>query len=298
MFLHWTPPSERNVNWQQVSTASTLYDIVYANGYYCAVGTDGATYFSTDRSNWSQYNISGTTTGDHVAGVTHNGSKFYAIYTEASTNTAKIVETTGPGVGWSASTGFSTGTGSAVGIKSDGAGITIAVNSGRDVLIENTPISSPWSIASDVYTSGSMNQLEFTSGTWWVTGTRYVYTGNGTGTWTRYDVTGGASTVFRGIVEDLSANLIVSGDGLYLSTNNGSTWSSLTAPSGNYNSIEYGDLRFLSVDTTTATIESTNASTFSTVGHTGTTADLNRVRWINGEFIAVGNGIWVLYAST
>lgn len=295
MFLHWTPQLARNPNWIQKSTVSTVYDMVYANGYYVAVGSSGQTWRSTDRNTWTSYGISGVT--DDVKGVTWNGSKFYAVYSK-SDGTVQIVEST-DGTGWSNTINMGTGSGSAVGIKSDGAGITIAVSSNRDVYVENTV--NPWSNAADVYTSGVMNQLEYTSGTWWVTGTRYVYTGNATGTWTRYDVSGG-SVVFRDIVEDDSGNLVVVGvhssgtPGVYLSSNNGTSWSALTAPDGDYNSVEYGDNRLLAVDTTTDTVESTDASTFSTVGHTGATADLYGVRWINGEFIAYGNGIWILNA--
>ncbi len=302
MFLHWTPSIERNTNWIQTSTEATLFDVVYANGQYCAVGTDGATYFSTDRTTWTQYNISGATTGDSVVGVTHNGSKFYAIYNDVSAGKCQIVETTGPGVGWTNSTtAFGT---TAVGIKSDGAGLTVALSADRSVRREDTPNTSPWSTASNMFTSGTPLQLEFTDSKFWATSTGFVYvTSFATSSWTRYDITTGTPQPTRGIVADDSGDLVIVGDhdatdtGLYTSTTGGSSWSDLSGSTADYNSVAYGDGRFLAVDTTTATIELTSGTAFTDLGHTGTTADLNRVRWINNEFIAVGNGIWVLYAS-
>jgi hypothetical protein len=298
MFFHWTSLVERNFDyWQQTSTISTVLDIAYYDGVYVAVGQNGKTWKSTDRITWGEWGPSGVTTD--IVAVTHNGSKFYAVYSDATG--MRIIQSTN-GEGWSPA--YSSGNSYvAAGIISDGAGRTLAVSVDGDLMSEDTTISQPWSPAGTIYAGADINRAHFANGTFYL-GNGFIYRGPGSD---RVDVTNLAATQEYDIAFNGSFYVIVGNHSAPstapaifktsgTNTNTGQ-WSVATAPSGDYKSIAWGSGRFIAVDTTQTTIKSTDGSTFTNLGFTGTDAILNKVRFINNEFIAVGSGIWLLYTD-
>ena len=298
MFLHWSSLVERTDDyWQQLSLVSTVLDIAYGNGVYVAVGQSGKTWQSTDRITWAEYGPSGVT-ADIVA-VTYNGSKFYAVYSSA---TGMAIIQSPDGTGWSSA--YSTGNNYvAAGIISDGAGRTLAVSDSGNLFSEDTTISQPWSPAGTIYAGAGINRAHFANGTFYL-GNGFIYRGPGSdiADVTNYSATQQYDIAFNGsfyvIVGNhsnpTSAPAVFKTSGT--NTNTGQ-WSLATAPSGDYKSIAWGSGKFVAVDSTQSTIQSTNGSTFGDLGFTGTDAILNKVRYLNNEFIAVGVGIWLLYTD-
>jgi fibronectin type 3 domain-containing protein len=119
--------------------------------------------------------------------------------------------------------------------------------------------------------------------------------------------TSGAGQALRGVAFGASAWVTVGlGGNIYRSTNNGSSWSPRTSgTTAHLNGVAYGAGKFIAVGAsanstngTPVILQSTEGLTWSTVslgGSPATRQSLNRVRFINSQFHAVGdNGAYIV----
>jgi len=303
MFLHWTGSVGANPDWQQKSTIATVVDIEWFDGTYIAVGSAGEIWSSTDRITW---NLNSQNFTYPFLGVTHNGTKFYAAYINTADSALYVIQSSNNGISWSQA--FKTADGYAPvgntfgGIASDGAGTTwtIGGNSLLPIISETTitdwqagspnTLSTPSStIVGVTYVGGY--QVFLGVGRIWRDGTNIDYTNDTPRA--AYDIAHKPGTTDFVLVGEHDSD----DSGIFKSTNNMTSWTAATAPDGIYKSVTYGSGKYLAVVSTQDTIISTDGATFTNLGFTGTDAVLNTVKYINNEFIAVGNGIWSLYAD-
>ncbi|MEL7566705.1 MAG: immunoglobulin-like domain-containing protein, partial [Dehalobacterium sp.] len=286
-----------------------LYDVVYGDGQFVAVGQSGKILLSADGENWVTKTVSPM---DYtLLSVTYANGKYVAA--GMGTTTAKPkggIMTSDDGENWTVRHSHTTytlwdvtyggGVFAAVGGRSDQSGsYYICTSTDGTTWTPRSVLGAPTSTAcfySVDYDSSRFIAAGSTTGSG--TNKAYVAASDDGITWTYRGDEGKSS--FRVVTSNASSSqyVVMGGTGnIYTSDNGGTSWTSRTlGTTKTLRDVAWNGSLFVSVGRE-GTIQTSPDGVTWTIQSSGTTNDLNKVDYLNGQFIAVGNTGAILTSS-
>jgi hypothetical protein len=206
--------------------------MVYFNGNYVAVSSDGTVMSSPDGANWTQTPLPGRQV---MTGIASNGTTLLAVGLISFSST--------DGVNWQ-SVGFIPGAGLPRAITWTG-NLWFAV--GDAGMIDTSPDGSNWTTQASGFSAQSFNAVEATNSTYVAVGTNATINISVDGViWHSVNVNGNIATSanLTGIAYDPDPGnqrlvAVASGFGVFASSDQGQHWSSVPAPVGNWQNVRW-----------------------------------------------------------
>ena len=300
MALHLAPvaaagPSPDIWTWRNpLPTGNQLNGVTYGNGLFVAVGANNTIVTSPDAKNWSQEVVP---TNCSLSGIAYSPSQtlFVAVGTDATTGTKNVILTSVDGVAWFPATGI--GNGGFLAVATDGAKNIVAVgNSG--VVWYSTDGGSTWQAGTTPQGAQNWNAVTYGNGMFVAVGNGgQVFTSTTGSSWTQ-QFAGGTTSVLNGITYQAGKGFVAVGDGAFLFSAAGTSWSIST---GSYfgNAVIYANGQFVVVNTATyypGVLTSPDGQTwngntvyeiFDAIAYDGTST-----------FVGVGSGSTIAYATS
>lgn len=268
------------------STGTNIYSILYNNGLYLALDSNGALYSSTILTSLDDWrfllDIGSTNT---LAGkVNYTNGRYFALGTNESFKTST------DGIVWVNNTGLTSV--DDLNEVAYGHGLYVMTCRGAGVATSTNGIN--WS---RITISGfEINSVVYGNGIFVIVGGpgaasegRYSTSTNGT-TWSSFGSAGGNDFISVTYAQGLFVTVALSGGGIFTSTD-AVTWTD-TSPTITevYTDVVYGNGKFYAIGSTTGRRTSTDGYTWTTA--TSSSVNIRDVYYSNGVFLYCGqNGI-------